>query len=275
VYFADISSLKPLGMGTIRIKLHGLLDFLLHNVLYLPELQRSLLSLVHIRKQCHFVHMFGGKVEIRKEFGNMVFMTGIEDGSLLKLNGTSSHTHTVAYLSHHDLGIIPYSLLWHALFGHINYDSLRLLRKSGVSGLPTIPRKLKQCDACILVKHRKQPFHDSSSRACRRIELIHSDLCVLMPIPYANENTYIMTFIDDYTRMCWVYLLKDKSQAFETFKNFHVWIQNEAQSRIGSLRIDNGREYTLMNLKVTFTNMGLNTKQEFHTILNKMMSLNE
>ena len=65
-----------------------------------------------------------------------------------------------------------------------------------------------------------------------------------MVVPSANENKYIISFIDDYTRMCWVYLLKDKSQVFETFKNFHVWIQNEAQSHIGSLCIDNGREYT-------------------------------
>jgi hypothetical protein len=49
-----------------------------------------------------------------------------------------------------------------------------------------------------------------------------------MLVPYTNGNKYIMSFIDDYTRMCLVYLLKDKSQAFETFKNFHVWIQNEA-----------------------------------------------
>ena len=42
-------------------------------------------------------------------------------------------------------------------------------------------------------------------------------------------------------RMCWVYLLKDKSQDFETFKNFHVWTQNEVKSRIGSLRTNNGR----------------------------------
>ena len=41
-----------------------------------------------------------------------------------------------------------------------------------------------------------------------------------------------------------MYFLKEKSQAFETFKNFHVWIQNESQSRIGSLHIENGREYT-------------------------------
>ena len=44
VYFADKSSLKPKGMGTIRLKIPGFPDFLLKNVLYLPELQRSLLS---------------------------------------------------------------------------------------------------------------------------------------------------------------------------------------------------------------------------------------
>jgi hypothetical protein len=64
VYFADKSSLKPLGMGTIRLKLPGLPNFLLHNVLYLLELQRSLMSLVHIRKQGHSVHMIHDKVEI-------------------------------------------------------------------------------------------------------------------------------------------------------------------------------------------------------------------
>jgi hypothetical protein len=162
---------------------------------------------MHIKQQGHFVHMFVDKVEIRKDPDNMVVMTGIEDLRLLKLNGTSSHTHTTAYLSHHDSGIIPSSILWHARFGHINYESLHLLRKNGVSGLPTIPRKLKQCDARILGKDSKQPFHDSTSRACRKLEMIHSNLFGPMPVPFANGNKYIMTFIDDYTRMCWVYLL--------------------------------------------------------------------
>ena len=49
-----------------------------------------------------------------------------------------------------------------------------------------------------------------------------------MHVPSTNGNKYIMNFIDDYTGMCWVYLLKDKSQDFETFKVFHVCIQNEA-----------------------------------------------
>jgi hypothetical protein len=158
----------------------------------------------------------------------MIVMTGMEYERLLKLKVTYAHTQKTAYLSHHDQGIMSSSLLWHARFGHINYDKLHLLKKNGVSGFPTIPRKLKQYDACILEKHNKQPFHDVTSRECRKLELIHFDLCGPMHVPSANGNRYIMTFIDDYSWMCWVYLLKEKSQVFEIFKNVHVWIQNEA-----------------------------------------------
>ena len=36
IYFADKSKLNPSGLGTIRLKLPGLPNFLLHHVLYLP-----------------------------------------------------------------------------------------------------------------------------------------------------------------------------------------------------------------------------------------------
>jgi len=45
VYFVDQSKNKPTGLGTIRLQLLGLLDFLLYHVLYLPQLNRNLLSL--------------------------------------------------------------------------------------------------------------------------------------------------------------------------------------------------------------------------------------
>jgi hypothetical protein len=66
VYFADKSSLKPSGMGTIRLKLPVFPDFLLHNVLYLPEIKRIFLSLVHIRKQGLFVHMIDVKFKYER-----------------------------------------------------------------------------------------------------------------------------------------------------------------------------------------------------------------
>ena len=63
----------------------------------------------------------------------------------------------------------------------------------------------------------KQYFHDSHSRAHRKLELIDSLLCGPMVIPSTNGNKYMATFIDGCIIMCWVYLLKNKSKAFETF----------------------------------------------------------
>jgi len=99
--------------------------------------------------------MFDGKLEVRKASDHSLVMRGIEEERLLKLQGTFAHAQHFSYISHHEEGTLPSSLLWHARFGHLNYDNLCLLKKNGVVGLPTIPRKHKQCDACILGKHNK------------------------------------------------------------------------------------------------------------------------
>jgi hypothetical protein len=76
VYFADQSKIKPSGLGTIRLKLPSLSDFLPDHVLYLPQLKRNLLSLVHIRQQGHSIHMFDGKLEVRKASDHSLVMMG-------------------------------------------------------------------------------------------------------------------------------------------------------------------------------------------------------
>jgi len=113
------------------------------------------MSLVHIRQQGHSIYIFDGKVEVRKASDHSLVITRIEEERLLKLQGTSTRAQNFPYSSHYDEGTLPSSLLWHARFGHLNYDSVRLLKKNGVTSLPTIPRKLKQCDACILGKYNK------------------------------------------------------------------------------------------------------------------------
>jgi hypothetical protein len=100
---------------------------------------------------------------------------------------------------------------------------------------------MKQCDTFILGNKSRQPFHDSTSRACRKPKLIHSYLCGPMLVPSTNGNKHTMSFIDDYTRMCCVYLLTYKSQDFEEIKKIHVWYQTSKHV------------------------------QQFHTILNKML----
>ena len=116
-------------------------------------------------------------------------MTSVEEGMLLKWNGTSStNCHENSILLAQQSDILSPSLLWHARLGHINYGSIKIMKNQGIKGLPTVPRKITLCDACILGKHCKQPFHSSSFRALWKLGLIHSDLCGPMPIATTNGN---------------------------------------------------------------------------------------
>ena len=55
---------------------------------------------------------------------------------------------------------------------------------------------------------------------------------------------YMVTFIDDYFKRCWVYPIKKTSDVFPMFKKFKVRVELESGKRIKCLRTDNGGEYT-------------------------------
>lgn len=52
-----------------------------------------------------------------------------------------------------------------------------------------------------------------------------------------------MTFINDHTRRCWVYLISKKSEVEKPFKDFYNMIKTQFQTNICILRSDNGTEY--------------------------------
>ena len=58
-----------------------------------------------------------------------------------------------------------------------------------------------------------------------------------------TETRRFITFIDNHTRVCWIYLLKEKSKAKRVFKIFHAMIKALFQTHIQVLWNDNGKEY--------------------------------
>lgn len=53
----------------------------------------------------------------------------------------------------------------------------------------------------------------------------------------------MMTFVDDYCKMVFLYFLRQKSQALEIFTEFKNMIENQTDHKIKILRTDNGGEY--------------------------------
>ena len=137
------------------------------------------------------------------------------------------------------------SKLWHDRYGHLNYGSLKLLsNKRMVHGLPQIDLVDGVCEDCQFGKQHRSSFPSESSwRAKKPLELIHSDLCGPMPVASFGGNLYFITFIDDFSRKVWVYFLKEKSEAFQAFKDFKAEVEKFVRPSIKSLRTDRGGEY--------------------------------
>jgi hypothetical protein len=55
---------------------------------------------------------------------------------------------------------------------------------------------------------------------------------------------YFVTFIDDFSRKVWVYVLKTKDQVPSVFKQFQVSVERETEKKIKCLRTDNGAHLT-------------------------------
>ena len=59
----------------------------------------------------------------------------------------------------------------------------------------------------------------------------------------ANDPKYFITFIDDYSRYMYLYLLHSKDEALGAFKVFKAEVENQCEKHIKIVRSDRGREY--------------------------------
>ena len=75
------------------------------------------------------------------------------------------------------------------------------------------------------------------------LALIHSDVWGPFPVSTTSDHHWFVIFVDDYTRMTWIYLLKHKNEALSMFRSFHVMIQTQFSAKIQILRSDNDGEY--------------------------------
>ena len=76
---------------------------------------------------------------------------------------------------------------------------------------------MKNVKHAVKLKLLKWP-HKNVERNAELLELIHTNLCEFEGKLTRGGNKYFITFIGDFSKYAYVYLLKNKRDAFEKFK---------------------------------------------------------
>ena len=80
------------------------------------------------------------------------------------------------------------------------------------------------------------------TRAKEILELVHSDVFGTLSVPSLGGFRYYVSFIDELSRMTWIYFLKNKSEVFKTFLEFKDLVENQTNGKTKVLRTGNEGE---------------------------------
>ena len=101
------------------------------------------------------------------------------------------------------------------------------------------------CEPCARSKAVEKLFPKESTtpHAAEYGGCIHSDVWGQAPVKSQGGCEYMLTFMDEHTHEVTVYFMVKKSDVFEAYKMFEVWVNVHWQAKIKILRTNHGREY--------------------------------
>nr|CAN76133.1 hypothetical protein VITISV_036298 [Vitis vinifera] len=202
----------------------------LTSILYTPECLFNLISISKITRTLNCSITFSDKfVTLQDRSTGKTIGIGRESQGLYHLTSDSSPAVCIS---------TDAPLLIHNHLGHPSLSKFQKMvpRFSTLSSLP--------CESCQLGKHTRVSFPKRlNNRAKSPFELVHTDVWSLCRTASTLGFQYFVTFIDDYSRCTWLFLMKNRAELFSIFQKFYAEIQTQFNISIRVLRSDNGREY--------------------------------
>ncbi|GJU33036.1 retrotransposon protein, putative, ty1-copia subclass [Tanacetum coccineum] len=138
--------------------------------------------------------------------------------------------------------------LWHCRLTHISKKRIEKLQQEGLLK-STYDESFDQCVSCLSSKMTRKSFPHRPERATDLLGIIHTDVCGPLRHVSRQGASYFFTFMDDYSRYGYVYLLKRKHKVFETFKVFKNEVENQLGKTIKALQSDRGGKYISQEFK--------------------------
>ena len=234
---ANSATSAIMGEGSVVLKMTSGKEVTLNNVLFVPELRKNLISGSILSKHGFKIVIESDKIVLSKSgmyVGKGYVVDGLFKMNVIVLKEMNKTSTSLTYM-------IEYPNLWHSRLGHVNFNSLRRMIKLNHIPNNQIPKNYK-CEICVEAKSTRATF-PTVVRNSKPLDLVHSDVCDMSTIPSRGGNEYFITFVDDCTKYCYVYLMKSKDEAINKFALYKEEVENQLEKKIKVVRSDRGGEY--------------------------------
>jgi hypothetical protein len=221
-------------------------DFYLTDVLYFPQFSFNLMSIPKMIKNLHCTFFFDDSRCLiqAKHSQKMIGAAELEDGLYLLKTPLASIVHTPSLHCVNNVKTMNKDCnLWHMRFGHASYDKLIEIKKN--FPCVSISNSFDPCDVCFYAKQKRLPFSLSTHQSSKVFDLVHMDIWGPLAITSMFGFKYFLTIVDDKSRFTWVYLMRLKSETATIIKSFVNLVQTQFNSKIKTIRTDNGQEFIL------------------------------
>ena len=214
------------SIGSYTLELDIRFTIVLDNVFYIPSFRRNLVSIQLLDRSGYYFHFGNKKANIIYD-SKVVGSCSLIDG-LYRLP-LSIDSHDLSLNIEKGVAKRPLireksRLLWHKRLGHISKERIDRLIKAEI--LPSLEHDdLDTCIDCVrgkLTKTRKKGANHSQNL----LEIIHTDISGPYPTTLCG-NRYFITFIDDFSRYGYVYLIKEKPEALDVFKIYRTEVEKQ------------------------------------------------
>ncbi|GAU42845.1 hypothetical protein TSUD_387380 [Trifolium subterraneum] len=254
IRFAYDRTLQAEGIGKMVITRDDGKNVIMEDVLYVPGMKSNLLSICQLIQKGFEVKMKNNSLSLFDTNHKLILKTPLTKNRTFQINMSTAKLMCLSAIETEDRNWI-----WHARFGHLNFKSLRELGTNHiVNGLPIIKVPEKVCKVCMIGKQTRKSFKSEiPSRARNQLEVVHSDVCGPFEVATLAGNRYFISFVDEFSRMMWIYLIKAKSESFDVFKKFKKKVEKESEKSIKIFRTDGGGEFTSNEFKQFLVDQGI------------------
>ena len=199
----------------------------LKNVLHVPSAAKNLVSVHKLAADNNaYLEFHPNFFLIKDRITKKILLEGTCRGGLYPMPAAAFKNKQAFAAS----SSLPSLEMWHSRLGHPSFDVVQQVLSSNKLSCSSYSRETIVCDSCQMAKSHQLPYQRSLSKSMSPLELVHSDVWGHAIDSFGNYKYYV-SFIDDYSKFTWIYLLKHKSEVFDKFHEFQQLAERQLNKK--------------------------------------------